>query len=128
MGITKGILDASVAAAEEAGATRISEIRISVGELTEIVDDALQFAFEALSPGTMAEDAVLTVTFLPAQSHCLECDTHFEHGRFDMVCPECGSFMLELETGRELRIDSIETDDVEADSGQEATTSNGAGE
>jgi len=121
MGITKGILDAAVAAAEDAGATRISEIRISVGELTEIVDFALQFAFEALSPGTMAEDAVLTVTFVPARSHCLACDTRFEHGRFDMVCPACGSFMLELESGRELSIDSIETDDVAADPGQPAT-------
>jgi Tat protein translocase TatC len=34
---------------------------IKVGELTEIVDDALQFAFEALSPGTLAEGAELVV-------------------------------------------------------------------
>jgi hydrogenase nickel incorporation protein HypA/HybF len=49
MGITQSILAASFDAAENAGATRITEIRISVGELTETVDFALQFAFEALA-------------------------------------------------------------------------------
>lgn len=110
MGITRGILDAAFDAAQEAGATRITEIRITVGELTEVVDFALQFAFEALTPGTMAEGAVLSVEFVPATSRCTSCEAVFEHGRFDMVCPECGSFALELLKGRELSVDSIEAD------------------
>jgi len=113
MGITQGILAASFEAAQDAGADHITEIRISVGELTEVVDFALQFAFESLTPGTMAEGAVLMVTHVPARSRCLECGHEFEHDRFDMLCPECSSFALENLTGRELRIDSIETDDPE---------------
>ena len=111
MGITQGILAASFEAAEEAGATKITEIRISVGELTEIVDFALQFAFESLTPGTMAEGAKLIVTDVPARSRCRECDIEYAHDRFQMVCPECGSFNIELLQGRELQIDSIETED-----------------
>jgi hydrogenase nickel incorporation protein HypA/HybF len=111
MGITQGILAASFEAAEEAGATRITVIRVSVGELTEVMDFALQFAFESLTPGTMAEGAVLVVNHVPARAKCLECGNEFEHDRFEMVCPKCGSFALECLTGRELQIDSIETDD-----------------
>ena len=111
MGITQGILAASFEAAEEAGATRITEIRVSVGELTEVMDFALQFAFESLTPGTMAEGAVLLVNHVPARSKCLECGTEFEHDRFEMICPNCGSFALESLSGRELQIDSIETDE-----------------
>lgn len=111
MGITQGILAAAFDAAEAAGATRITEIRISVGEMTEVVDFALQFAFESLTPGTMAEGAVLTVLPVPARSYCADCDLTYDHDRFQMVCPQCGSLSVEMLQGRELRIDSIETDE-----------------
>jgi len=124
MGITQGILAASFEAAEEAGATRITEIRVSVGELTEVMDFALQFAFESLTPGTMAEGAVLVVNHVPARSKCLECGNVFEHDRFDMLCPACGSFALESLSGRELQIDSIETDEP-ADVAPAVTTADG---
>lgn len=113
MGIVQGILAASFDAAEEARATRITRIDISVGELTEIVDFALQFAFESLTPGTLAEGAVLNVDHVGARSRCGDCGTEYEHDRFEVICPECGSLLAELLTGRELRIDSIEIDEPE---------------
>lgn len=111
MGITQGILEASFEAAAKAGATRISEIRITVGDLTEIQTFALDFAFEALTPGTIAEGATLVVTTVAPRSRCRECPTEYDHDRFQMVCPECGSMNVELLSGRELQIDSIEADD-----------------
>ena len=111
MGITQGILDASFAAAEKAGATRITEIRVSIGELSEVVDYALQFAFEALTPGTMAEGAELAITMVPAKSSCRDCGLEYHHGRFEMLCPACGSLNIEPLQGHELQIDSIEADD-----------------
>ena len=111
MGITQGILAASFDAARDAGAERICEIRISVGDLTEVQDFALQFAFEALTPGTMAEGATLEVTHIPATSRCNDCELTYEHDRFQMLCPKCSGFNVTPITGRELRIDSIETPD-----------------
>lgn len=111
MGITSGILESSIEAAEKAGATRITEIRVSIGDLTEVVEFALQFAFEALTPGTMAEGATLVVTQVTARSRCNDCDAEYEHDRFQMLCPQCGSFNVVLLQGRELQIDSIEADD-----------------
>ena len=111
MGITQGILATSFEAAEKAGATRITEIRITVGELTEIQEFALDFAFQSLTPGTMAEGATLIVTTVTPTSRCRVCDIVYDHDRFQMLCPTCGSFDVEPLTGRELRIDSIEADD-----------------
>jgi hydrogenase nickel incorporation protein HypA/HybF len=113
MGITQGILSSSIDAAADAGADRISEIRISIGELTEIQEFALQFAFEALTPGTMAEGATLVVTHIPATSTCNECGTTYEHDRFQMLCPNCNSFAVTPITGREMRIDSIDCDSAD---------------
>jgi hydrogenase nickel incorporation protein HypA/HybF len=110
MGITQGILASAFDAARDSGATTITEIRITIGELTEIQEFALQFAFEALTPGTMAEGAVLTVTHLEPRSHCNTCGIDYTHDRFEMLCPECSSFDVTPIQGREMRIDSIECD------------------
>lgn len=111
MGICDGIVRAAVEAAEEAGATRINAIEVTVGELTEVVAEPLQFAFDVLRKGTLAENATLSVTFVPARSLCADCSAEFGHGRFDAKCPECGSFMVQLIQGRELRIDAIDIDE-----------------
>lgn len=113
MGITRGILEAAFEAAEERGATRIAEIRIRVGELTEIVEFALQFAFESLTPGTLAEGAKLAVEHVGARSRCGRCGTEFDHGRFDALCPECGNPFNEPVAGRELLITSIDIETPE---------------
>lgn len=106
-----GILQASFDAAKNAGATKITDIRITIGELSEVQEVSLEFAFEALTPDTMAEGATLSITKLPARSRCLKCGAEYEHDRFQMACPECGDYHTELLQGRELRIDSIETED-----------------
>ena len=113
MGIMSGILDSSFEAAEKAGAQRITEIRITIGELTEIQEFALDFAFQSMTPGTMAEGATLVVTTISPSSRCRDCDSTYDHDRFEMICPSCGSFNVEPLTGRELQIDSIEADDGE---------------
>lgn len=114
MGITEGILAAAIEVAQREGASRITEIRVTVGELTEIVTDSLQFAFEVLRRDTLAADAVLTVERLGARSRCGECGEEFEHGRFEATCPKCGNFLCELVQGREMRVDSI---DIDTDTG-----------
>jgi hydrogenase nickel incorporation protein HypA/HybF len=122
MGITQGILSSAFEAAESAGAARITCIRISVGEMTEIVDFALQFAFEALTPGTMAEGATLVIEPVPAKSKCLECGLEYDHDRFQMICPDCNALNVELLQGRELLIVGIECDEQPPGSPVEAAS------
>lgn len=118
MGIMSEILSATFEAAEKAGATRVNVVRLTVGELTEIVPDALQFAWEALTPGTIAEGGVLTIAVTGGRSVCLSCESEFDHDRFDRHCEACGSFATKVVRGSELRIDDI---DVDLPDGQEET-------
>ena len=124
MGIMQGILDAAVEAAEGAGRTQITDIYLTIGELTEIQTFALDFAFEALAPGTIAEGAHMHITMLAPRSRCADCGAQFEHDRFQMLCPECNSFDIELLQGRELQIDQIEAPDPAGDD-SDASTSEG---
>ena len=109
-GLTQAVVEASVASAREAGATRITEIRLVIGELTQVVSEAMEFAFDVLAKGTMCEDARLTIEFVPPRSDCLDCGAEFGHDQLHRKCPACGSPYTRVVAGRELEIDSIEVE------------------
>ena len=110
LGIMTGVLDAVQTSARQAGADRVLKVSLSVGEMTEAIEDALRFAFEALSEQqeyALCAGAELDIVMVRPRSRCLECGAEYDHDRFHMLCPECGSFATELVAGRELQIDSI---------------------
>jgi len=115
LGLMTGIMDAVDTAATQAGALRVLKVSLSIGEMTEAIEDALRFAFEVVSEGTTSEGAELEITMIPPKSICLECGEEFGHDRLHMLCPECGSAFTELLQGKEMRIDSIEVDLPEED-------------
>jgi len=49
IGLMMSILESVEESAREAGATRVTRIALSVGEMTEAVGEALEFAFDALT-------------------------------------------------------------------------------
>jgi hydrogenase nickel incorporation protein HypA/HybF len=110
MGITAEVLAAVTEAAKRAGAVRVNRVTITIGGLTAVMPDALHFAWDALTPGTVVEGAVLTVVEVPARSRCGDCGTEFEHDQYDRLCPSCGNFMCEIIAGNELRIDDVDVD------------------
>ena len=110
MGIIAGVLDAVARSAGEAGADRVLGVSLRIGEMTEAIPEALQFAFEALSEGTICEGAQLAIDVVKPRSLCAECGGEFEHDRFHRACPACGSYETLLVAGRELEIESIEVE------------------
>lgn len=126
LGIMTGVLDAAEKAARDAGATKLLKVSLSIGEMTEAIEDALVFAWEALTDDDpYAKDAELSVNMIRPKSRCLDCGAVFEHDRFHMFCPECDSFALELLAGRELQIDSIEVDLPDDDDGEGGASDEG---
>ncbi len=129
MGIISGVIDAVTASAQAAGATKVDKITLSIGEMTEVIMDCLTFAFEALSEGTMCEGAELKVNIVKPHSICLECSTEFDHDRFHLACPNCGSYETVLLEGREMTIDGIEVDvPTEGDDGADPSADGEASE
>ena len=108
LGLMTSVMEAVQASAAEAHATSVTQINLVVGEMTEVVREALDFAFEALSEGTICEGAKLEVRIVKPRSVCLDCGEEFSHDRFCRLCAKCGSAATQLVAGRELHIDSIE--------------------
>lgn len=106
--VTENILEISLRHAQEQQASRITDIHLVVGELSSIVDDSVQFYWDLISEGTIAQGAHLHFTRLPITLHCLNCDHHYSPQNEDFACPQCSSERVELEQGEEFYLDSIE--------------------
>jgi hydrogenase nickel incorporation protein HypA/HybF len=103
-------LSVALESARQAGASRVHEIRLRIGALSGVVPDALEFAFEALTPGTPAEDAKLTIERVPARFWCGTCIREFQADDMFAECPDCHSLSGELRAGREMEVASLEID------------------
>ena len=98
----------AVESAQAQGASRVHGLRLRVGALSGAVPDALQFAFEAVTDGTMAKGASLSIEAVPASWWCAACAAEFNGDDLLAECPRCGAWSSELRAGRELEIASIE--------------------
>jgi hydrogenase nickel incorporation protein HypA/HybF len=110
--IMQSALNQALREARLAGAVRVHEIRLRIGVLSGVVPDALQFAFEALTPGTPAEGALLRIEDVPARFWCAPCQREFVSPNLYAECPDCGTPSGELRAGRELELSSMEVDHV----------------
>ncbi len=119
LGLMSGVVDTVVASARHAGADRVISVRLRIGDMTEVMDEALRFAWEVLrDEDPLTKDAGLEVDYVRPRSLCLACGNEFEHDRFHLRCPDCGSAETSLLSGRELDIVGIDIetpDDPEDD-------------
>jgi hydrogenase nickel incorporation protein HypA/HybF len=110
LSIMQSALSMALEQASLAGGVRIHTIRLRVGALSGVVPDALEFAFEALSSGTLAEGAALAIENVPARFWCKSCSTEFQADDFFAECPGCHQASGEIRAGRELELASMEID------------------
>lgn len=108
LSIMESALNLALDQARQNGASRVHVLRLRIGALSGVVPDALQFAFEALTPGTPAEGAELIIDNVPARFWCESCRREFESAEMFAECPDCSRPSAELRAGREMELASME--------------------
>ncbi|OGT98259.1 MAG: hydrogenase maturation nickel metallochaperone HypA [Geobacteraceae bacterium GWB2_52_12] len=108
MSITQGIIDLCL---EHAGGRRVSSLDIEIGELGSVVPEAIEFCFEACSRETLLEGARLNIIRVPGSGMCQECRQETPMTELFGSCRHCGSNLVSIVTGEELRVREIEVDD-----------------
>ena len=108
--IVESILALALENAEKAEATKILKIHLVVGELSGVLDEAVNFYFSFLSKDTIASQASLCFKHVRAQLRCRKCDMVFSPEQVDLACPNCKERQVEIVAGRELYMDSLEVE------------------
>ena len=112
VGIMQSALDIALERAERQGAEQILCLGLRVGALSGVVPDALEFAFEVLKRGTIAENAHMEVEYIPLRIYCPLCKREFTLDDFFYLCPECDNPQTEVRQGRELDVRFVELSSV----------------
>ena len=110
LAITQDMLDLVLEQAKGAGAKKVGKINLVIGEMTGVVEQCVQFYFDFIGKGTIAEGATLSFTKVPTAARCRDCGERFEVREFSWACPHCGSDNVELTAGKELFVESIEVE------------------
>jgi len=110
LAITQNMIQLVQTHAVKANAGKVRQINLVVGELSGYVRECVQACFDLMAKGTVMEAARLSFKTIPATGRCRDCDMAFEIDQSKWVCPECGGSRIQLITGNELLVDSIEVD------------------
>ncbi len=108
MAITQSILRIALDAAQKNGAKRVLAINLRLGDFSDVVPAYVQAYFDIVSEGTMACGARITETRTPARVRCRDCGGESVIEKRHIQCPRCQSANLELLSGTEFTVESVE--------------------
>lgn len=108
LSIIENIFKALQEVAREKNLAVITKVTIKIGRLRQVVPEFLQFAFATVAKNTLAESSKLEIKFVPITVLCKHCQNKFTVEENAYVCENCGSVDLEILTGKEIELESIE--------------------
>jgi hydrogenase nickel incorporation protein HypA/HybF len=112
MGIAAEIVRIAVESIpREMAGSRVVRVNLRVGKLAAVVPESLRFCFEVVAKETAAEGAELEIQEMAVMAQCKGCDHQWEIENTVFSCPQCGSGTIDMLSGRELDIDSIELEE-----------------
>jgi hydrogenase nickel incorporation protein HypA/HybF len=93
-------------------APRVTQVRLRIGELSGVVPQALEFAYDVAAEGTPLADAALVIERSPIIVDCATCGHQELASAQDFRCPSCGKPAGDVVSGKEMEILDITLDDA----------------
>ena len=90
----------------------VKAVVVRIGALSDVVPEALQFNFEAITRDTALATTQLIIEHVPLEAHCRDCHVDFQVHNLVFQCPECASGQVEVIQGEELEIAYLEVEDA----------------
>ena len=113
MGIALQIIEIATASIpKDADNARVAKVNLKVGKLAAIVPESLRFCFDIIARDTPLSGAQLSMEEIPVVARCRECNHTWNITGSLFTCEKCKSGLVDILSGRELDIESIELVDV----------------
>ncbi len=110
LAVAENILEIALRHGERAGARKITDLHLVIGELSSIIDDSIQFYWDIIAKGTLAEGARLHFKRIGAQLKCKNCGHQYPLSGDDFSCTACKSYQVEFISGNEFYFEAIEVE------------------
>ena len=95
---------------ERSGWVCVRRVVLKVGRMRQVDPELLTFAFDVVAKGTVSEGAQVSVMELPVVFMCHSCGRETSSEGTVFICANCGSTNVELRSGMELTIESMEVE------------------
>jgi hydrogenase nickel incorporation protein HypA/HybF len=106
--VAESILNMIIEQSAQLDNARPVSARISCGQFNRLNEEAMQFAFEAISQGTPCQGMRLDIRCIPLQAHCRQCSTLFDFDIYHPVCPTCTAEEYDFQPDAPLLLEEIE--------------------
>ena len=109
MSLMQGVLEIMEDASQGQFA-KVKKVWLEIGALSGVDPQAMDFCFDVVMRGTLAQDAVLEIIEKPGEGRCMECSKPvLIAARYD-PCPHCGSHRIQVTGGEEMRVKELEVE------------------
>ena len=106
--MTEEIINIVLKKLKEYDNPEIKVINIVLGKLASFVPESIEYYFPFMSKGTPIENAKLNFVQKNIVFLCKHCQKEFEQEDMIFKCPDCSKDDLEIISGRDFYIESIE--------------------
>ena len=109
MGIAMEIVEIAMASIpQDLKNSRVEKVNLKVGKLTAIVTESLRFCFDIVAKDTPLGDATIHIEEIPIVVRCSDCNDEYPINEPIFTCRTCRGGSVNIVSGRELDIHSIE--------------------
>ncbi len=109
MGIAMQVAEIATASIPpEMKGAQVEKVSLRLGKLAAVVPESLRFCFDIVTKDTPLSGAELSIEEIPVVARCKACDTEWTITGPVFLCEKCKSGSLEILSGQELYIESIE--------------------
>lgn len=110
MSLAESVLQIIENASRSQDFQRVKAVWVEIGRLSCVEPEALRFAFEAVTNGSLAHGARLEIVEITGQGVCLECSAEVELAARHEACPACGSYKMRVTGGEDMRVRELEVE------------------
>ncbi len=112
MGIATQVAEIAVASIPpDMKDARVERVNLKVGKLAAVIPENLRFCFEVITRDTQLSGVDLHIEEVPVRALCKDCGHEWTIDGPAFTCTRCKSGAIDLLSGRELDIVSIEIED-----------------
>jgi hydrogenase nickel incorporation protein HypA/HybF len=109
LSIALSMIDQILEESASRGGLKVEVVHLRLGLFAGVYKDALLFAYEISCEGTELVGSRLEIETVPLVIHCSVCGKdQVPPSVYQICCPECQTPSLEIVTGREIEVASLE--------------------